>query len=387
MTLERPPELPLRRLILAGAVLSLAAAIPGPALAAPLKVSCVGEHTTHSDLYSNNREQQPVGMQEYPMVLQPLLGSGYDVRNHGDCCASVVQGYPSSETHPYVNGSNYKNSINFTPDIVVIGSWGRHDWGLSRQTAAQVFSFPKFQTDYEDLVKRYVNLPNHPKIYCSTPIPILFGEDGPDNGFKTSPAADAVKMVAAKYNLPIIDLFNGFLGHKEYFRSGKDKDPEGEHLNDAGIKKLAEMVAAALKSETAVPDGGTAPGGDAGAGGSVGRPAVDGGSVGGSIGTGGSSGSGGAGPGATGGESVSGGATGSGGYPVSGSGGNGSGGAVGSGGQGTGGSGPGGLEAGGGSSGGCAVSSGRHSDAASLSLIGAVLFALAVRGRRRSQRP
>src|SRR4051812_22626773 len=159
----------MRRFVGAGAALSLLVTIQSLGLAAPVKVSCIGEHTTHSDLYSNNREQQPVGMQEYPMMLRALLGSGYDVRNHGDCCASVVQGYPSSETHPYVSGSNYKNSISFNPDVVVIGSWGRHDWGLSRMTAAQAFSFPKFQTDYEDLVKRYVNLPNHPKIYCSTP--------------------------------------------------------------------------------------------------------------------------------------------------------------------------------------------------------------------------
>ena len=38
------------------------------------------------------------------------------------------------------------------PDIVVIGSWGRHDWGLSRMTASQAFSFPKFQTDYDESI-------------------------------------------------------------------------------------------------------------------------------------------------------------------------------------------------------------------------------------------
>src|SRR5438045_944868 len=107
------------------------------ASAAPIKVACIGEQTTHGHAYpANNRESQPVGMQEYPAQLQTMLGAGYDVRNFGDCCATVQQGYTPAETHPYINGSNtndgpgYKESIAFLPDIVVIGSWGRHDWGL-----------------------------------------------------------------------------------------------------------------------------------------------------------------------------------------------------------------------------------------------------------------
>src|SRR6185436_20065552 len=110
------------------------------AAAAPIKVACIGEHTTHSHAFpALNRETQPVGMQEYPALLQTRLGAGYDVRNFGDCCASVTQGYSTvgQENHPYVQGSNagdgpaYNESIAFLPDIVVIGSWGRHDWGLS----------------------------------------------------------------------------------------------------------------------------------------------------------------------------------------------------------------------------------------------------------------
>jgi len=291
MTSHRPAFVvrPGRRAALSFAVASaLVLGSRAVAVSAPIKVSCVGEHTTHSDLYSNSREQQPPGMQEYPLKMQAILGSGYDVRNHGDCCASVVQGYPSSETHPYVSGSNYKNSMSFQPDIVVIGSWGRHDWGLSRQTAAQVFSFPKFETDYEDMVKRYVNAAFHPKIYCSTPIPILFGNDGPDNGFQTSPAAAAIKRVAAKYNLPVIDLYTAFLGHKELFRSGSDKDNEGEHVNDAGMQKIAEVVAAALKAGPATTDGGVPTGGTDGGGGGA---ATDGGPSAGSAGASGTGGS------------------------------------------------------------------------------------------------
>ena len=387
----------LSRVIFAGAALSLVVATARRAQAAPVKVSCIGEHTTHSDLYSSDRENQPVGMQEYPRMLQTMLGSSYDVRNHGDCCASIVQGYPKSETHPYVSGSNYTNSIDFKPDVVIIGSWGRHDWGMSRLTAAQVFSFSKFQTDYEDLVKRYVNLPNHPKIYCSTPIPILFGNDGPDNGYMTSPAADAIKAVAAKYNLPIIDLFNGFLGHKELFRSGSDKDNEGEHINDAGMNKVAQMVAAALKADGSSGSGGTPTGGTGGgaAGGAAGGQGMGGA---GAAGRGEGAAPGGAGGGAaggmaaggTGGSGVSGGAPGSGGGSALGGAGAGTGGAVGGGGEGarglgtgTGGGGP---ATGGDSSGGGGCSVAARSVAARSFLIVAALFAVVMfRSRKRGR--
>jgi len=112
----------------------LAAALYGmaglpSARAAPIKVACVGEHTTHGHAFpATNRENQPPGMQEYPTQLQTMLGPGYDVRNFGDCCASVLQGYAVQETHPYVLGSNpgegpgYAESIAFLPDIVIIGS-------------------------------------------------------------------------------------------------------------------------------------------------------------------------------------------------------------------------------------------------------------------------
>jgi hypothetical protein len=251
--------------------LFLCAAFVRTAVAAPIKVACIGEHTTHSDLYPTaNREQQPPGMQEYPRILQDLMGSGYDVRNFGDCCASVISGYAKSETHPYLSGGNYKNSVAFAPDIVVIGSWGRHDWGLSAMTALAAFTIEKFQADYETLVKAYLALPNPPKIYCSLPIPILAGQDGPDDGYKTSPAADAIKVVAAKYNLPTIDLFSAFLGHPELYRAKPMSDSEGEHVNDAGMQKLAELVHAALTGDTSdagVPSGGASAGGGSGLGG------------------------------------------------------------------------------------------------------------------------
>jgi hypothetical protein len=219
-------------------------------------------------------------------MLQSLLGSAYQVRNFGDCCASVTQGYTvSGETHPYVAGSlpgrgpGYDESVTFLPDIVIIGSWGRHDWGQDRPVP---FDIARFQADYDDLVQRYQKLSSHPTVFASLPIPIPFGMDGPDNGAATSPAATAVKGVASKYNLPIVDLYAAFLNHKELFRQPPAVDSEGEHLNDAGFHVVAEVVYAAIMAEAdagasleagAGPDDAAAPG--AGEGRDGGAPGQD----------------------------------------------------------------------------------------------------------------
>jgi MYXO-CTERM domain-containing protein len=225
--------------------------------------------------------------------------------NFGDCCASVIGGYVHSETHPYVSGKNYKAAVAFAPDIVVIGSWGRHDWGKSAMTALASFSVPAFQTGYEDIIMKFQALPSKPKIFASTLIPIPGGMDGPDNGYKTSPQSDVVTMLATKYSLPTVDLFTAFTGHPELFIQPPMKDSDGEHTSDAGSTKIAQLVAAAITGTPVTPtpagdagvpatgSGGSKAGGP-GAGGAKGPPA---GGSGGATGTGGVDASGGAAPG------------------------------------------------------------------------------------------
>jgi len=282
----------------AGLIASLADARSASA-AAVIKVSCIGEQTTHSDLFPSTTNQ-PVGMQEYPAMLQTLLGSGYSVMNYGDCCASVIQGYAASETHPYINGNKFGPSISFMPDIVIIGSWGRHDWGESSKTALTAFAandtataYTGFQADYEILVQKYIAAASKPKIYCSTPIPILFGADGPDNGWKTSPAATAVKNVCNMYNLPIIDLYTIFFGHKEYYINPPLADSEGEHISPMGSMIIAEAVQAAIMGGDGGPIAASTTMDDGGGTGSSGGAGDDATAPGSSGGQNGSSGSGG----------------------------------------------------------------------------------------------
>ena len=203
------------------------------ALAAPVKIACVGEQTTHSDQLSRSVE--------YPARLQTELGAAYAVTNFGDCCATVLLGYPKQpETHPYLDGGiapSFVQSIAALPDIVVIGSWGKHDTEIADSLYSGVLDPTSFQADYEQLVTTYLNLSSKPTVYVSTPVPI---PSGAPQGPTTDVILPTVEKVAAKYHLPIVPLYPAFLNRPDLFK-------DSTHVSDdAGLQTIADTVYAAL---------------------------------------------------------------------------------------------------------------------------------------------
>jgi hypothetical protein len=240
--------------------------------AAPLKIACVGEQTTHSDQLSRSVE--------YPARLQAELGAAYDVMNFGDCCSTVLYGYPrQGETHPYLSGEmgvtpldangmpvtpgyqlgsnpSFMQSIPFAPDIVVIGSWGKHDTEIASSLYAGVLDPIKFQADYEQMVTTYLNSSGKPTVYVSTPVPI---PKGAPQGVTTSVILPTVENVAAKYHLPIVPLYPAFLNRPDLYK-------DDTHVSDdAGLQTIADTVYAALGfGDGGASEGGASLGGDGG---------------------------------------------------------------------------------------------------------------------------
>jgi len=257
----RSPSLPsLAIRVLTGAVgcvsaLSLWSAA-ARAQASPTKVACVGEQTTHSDQL--NRAV------EYPATLQKELGAAYDVENFGDCCATVLMGYPKQpETHPYLSGGSnpsFTQSLPFAPNVVIIGSWGKHDTEIADSLYDGGLDPAQFQSNYETLLTTYLNLPTKPLVYLSTPVPIPSGQPiGPT----TTVILPTVEAMAAKYHLPIVPLYEKFLNQPQLYK-------DSTHVtDDAGLQAIADAVYAAMTAgaEGGVGDyveaGGT-PGDDAG---------------------------------------------------------------------------------------------------------------------------
>ena len=266
------------------------------AAAAPIKVAVIGPQHVHSHQLTRDKE--------FPAMLQVLLGPDYQVGNFGDCCASVLRGYPrQSETHPYlesgesypaVGGMNYKDSLKFMPDIVLIAPFGKHDRELAMQLYGGKLDRAKEEADYDALVAAYADLPQKPKVYVSTPIPIPFGSPA---SVVTEVMLPAVQAVIEKRKLPYVDFHAMFLNHKELFK-------DDTHLtNDTGLHTLADGFFALMKSTAGdagvatdaapVADAGSAPPADAaapadtaasstggasgsgGTGGTAGRPMID----------------------------------------------------------------------------------------------------------------
>ena len=219
----------------------------------------------------------PHGDQTYWLSLKKILcralGAGYNVVNEGgDTQGTVLTGtsyckigiggadwywndkpYNACAFNAGVNCPYgcYKDSIT-SPDIVVIGPWGEHDHRVVTACPTQGTQ-AIFQAAYDGLVMSYLALQPKPQVYVATPI-VVPTFDAATQTYVTMVILPAVKAVAAKYNLPLIDLYTAFLptdANGMYF-----KGPIGNgQTNAAGEVKIKDMVLAAIMGANA--DAGT----------------------------------------------------------------------------------------------------------------------------------
>jgi hypothetical protein len=184
-------------------------------------------------------------------------------------------------------GESYGEPIN-----LVIGPWGKHDREIAMMLYGGKLDPVKFEQDYDALVTTYLNQPTKPRVILLTTIPIPYGMTG---NLVTDVMLPAIKNVAAKYKLTLVDLHSAFLNKRELFK-------DDTHVtNGPGLALITEGAYNAIKSnDSGGSDAGAsedaATGVDSGAGGAGGSGGAGGnGGVGGSGATGGSSGATGAG--------------------------------------------------------------------------------------------
>jgi alpha-L-fucosidase 2 len=199
---------------------------------AQLRVACAGEHSTQSAFVADP--------DEYPALLQPLLGAGYQVGNFGYRRATVQLDGPSlyPASTPYLQTAEYQNSVVFQPDVVILGPFGRHDCNLEYADAGSI-DRAKFTTGLKNIVAAYRALPKPPRILIALPIPYANG-DGV--GVMHEVVLPATHEVATELGLAEIDHWNTFLGQPVLFANP-------DHFTDAGIELMAATVRDALFRE------------------------------------------------------------------------------------------------------------------------------------------
>lgn len=180
------------------------------------RVACIGDSLTWGfTLVDPWREN-------YPALLQELLGADFTVRNFGFNGASVrADSYTS-----YAETSAFRSSLTWEPDIVLM-MLGSND------CVPQEWDPVAFRRDYERIVASYRGLPSQPRLILIAPIRMfrVMGFTFMDLSPETleQGVRPAIKAIAADHGLEFVDL-RDVIPDSRYCYDGVHPQAEGTRL-------------------------------------------------------------------------------------------------------------------------------------------------------------
>lgn len=195
-----------------------------------IKVACVGDSITRNGYWENN--------------LYNNLDSDFEVKGfgvNGATALSTGRDQTAGGTTPkaYIDQEEYKQSLQFEPDIVVI-MLGTNDskninWGQVVETKGD-----DFIDDYIELIESYQELSSKPRIFVALP-PTVFKQFAQiTNETIESAVIPAVKVAASATGAIIIDTHSANALNPNDFSDGVHPSTE------QGRKLLADVVAKAI---------------------------------------------------------------------------------------------------------------------------------------------
>ena len=196
-----------------------------------VRVACVGDSITYGygvEHWSKNN---------YPAVLQSLLGNGYCVNNYGFSGATASDCGDS----PYRRERVYRESLAFSPNIVIL-MLGTNDTKPQNWRGAAAYA-----NDLKEILDAYRALPSHPDIFLMAPPPV-WDLDGHGVGYDIDERVlkeelyPVVQELANGEKVWYIDLYREMQGQKDLFW-------DGVHPNADGARRIAETVCQAIKKE------------------------------------------------------------------------------------------------------------------------------------------
>jgi lysophospholipase L1-like esterase len=216
-----------KRLILA-CLLSATAAYA----TAPIRVACLGDSITFGARVDAEREA-------YPVFLQQLLGSGYEVKNFGRSGATMWHGSPNHAAQ------QLPAAVAFAPQVAIV-MFGIND---TRNEGVDYWDhFAEFEADAAAVLDTLLAAPSPPRILLGLSTANL--ADMPDMKperiavlTERQPRLDAVReklrKIAARYagrGVAAVDFNAATIGRHELY------NPDGVHFNPAGYRYLAEVL-------------------------------------------------------------------------------------------------------------------------------------------------
>lgn len=159
-----------------------------------IKVACIGNSITYGAGIVN-RDQN-----SYPAQLQQYLGDAYEVRNFGVNARTLL----SKGDLPYIQTGEYKASLEYQPDIVLI-KLGTND----SKPQNRIYLASDYLNDYRALLQSYDSLPSKPQIILLTPV-TCFTDDNISDQVIGGQIVPLVRQLAAEQHRPVINLYNLF---------------------------------------------------------------------------------------------------------------------------------------------------------------------------------
>ena len=186
--------------------------------ALPTRVACVGDSIT--------------AITGYPSDLQSLLGPNYSVKNFGVNGSTVFL----DSWKPYMDQPEFQNAINFKPNIVIIMLGTNDDLEMLRPSNAS------FEEDYIKLISAFQQIESNPRIWVVEPPPIFSNSSDLSIPYFNGVIVPKIQELANQTNLPIIDVYNAFGNHSDYF-------VDGVHPNSQGAALIASEVYKAINQK------------------------------------------------------------------------------------------------------------------------------------------
>lgn len=201
-----------------------------------IKVACIGDSITYGHGISGWKENN------YPAVLQKLLGEKYHVANFGSSGACVN---PEGD-QPYVNREVYQAALEYDADIIIF-MMGTNDSKPENWTDTE-----RFMKDYKELLGSFLEGKSEKKVYLGLCAEAFYTEDADKTtgiaGYDIQPAkvdeiAEAIDKYAvlSEYNMKVIDIHSLTEKHPEWFET------DGIHPNNDGAKAIAEAIAEVIQ--------------------------------------------------------------------------------------------------------------------------------------------
>ena len=206
-----------------------------------IKVACIGNSITEGFGIDVPSEFG------YPAQLQNILGKGYLVKNFGLSARTML----NKGDCPYMNELAWQDAQAFKPDVVIIklgtNDSKPHNWQHGaefRQNLEQMITTLRpdlAQTAKKSKKKAAVKPNTSPRILLCTPIPAFKSTWDISDSVIVNEIIPIQQAVAKQYGLEVVDL------HTLYANDGDKMLEDGIHPDGKGARRLAEIIADAVK--------------------------------------------------------------------------------------------------------------------------------------------